>query len=301
VARADELSFEHYHSQAQIKAYLQAATKAHPDLVSFHNLGKSLEGREIDYAIVTRGDPGGKPALYFNGTHHGDEWSSTEGILGLMDRLVTHAGDDKDIGAILDTYAVYLQPLVNPDGHQAQTREDSEGRDPNRDYSSPDRSDDESFEVPEIKLVKSLVDRIHPRAAAAYHSGIEEVLWSWGYTDKAATDSHKLAALGKACAVAMGMDRYLQSYDDYATEGEFIDYVYMKFGTLALTFEVSDEKTPDEAELAPIVERSVTGALALIENLKDMDEGRARKSLAGPAASYGHLGQAAWHGRRRLE
>src|SRR5262249_30871998 len=82
--------------------------------------------------------------------------------------------------------------------------------------------------------------------------------------------------LAKTSALAMRFSRYLQSYDDYPSNGEFIDYLYWKQGTLALTFEVSDDKTPSESQLADIVARSVRGALAVAKGLRSYDRGELR-------------------------
>ena len=284
------LSFAQYHSQADIHAYLTSMATQHPDFVSFATLGSSRQGREIAYVVVSNKDAATVPALYFNGTHHGDEWSSTESILGLADYLIVHR-DEPAVSAILNAYAFYLQPLVNPDGHLARTREDSTGTDPNRDYSYPGRTDAASFKVPEIKLVKDLVDRIKPRAAAAYHSGIEEVLWSWCYTGTPSTDDALLSSSGRIAAEAMGFDRYLQSYDDYASTGEFIDYTYSKYGTLALTFEVSTVKTPAATQLAGIVQNSIKGALAFVDAVAQADAGATATRSLAPRASYGAAGK----------
>lgn len=282
------LSFAHYHSQDEIHAFLTGLAGDHPGLARFETLGASRQGREIAYVVVSNADPATVPALYFNGTHHGDEWSSTEGILGLADHLVTHR-DEPAVRAVLDGYAVYLQPLVNPDGHAAKTRADSRGVDPNRDYAYPARPDAQSFAVPEIALVKALVDRIKPRAAVAYHSGAESVLWSWCYTGTRTTDDAALAATSQAAAGAMGFDRWLQSYDDYPSEGEFIDYAYDRYRTQALTFELSNVKTPSESQLAGIVARSVKGAVAVIDAVTK-PAALATRRLA-PRASFGALGK----------
>jgi hypothetical protein len=286
-AHAEDLSFNRYHSQTEINAYMKQEAQSHPDLVTFKNLGQSLGKREISYIIISHKVPSSVPAIYFNGTHHGDEWSSTEGILGLADYLISHHGDPA-VTELLNSYAIYLQPLINPDGHAAQTREDSLSRDPNRDYSFPNRPDSESFAVPEIQLVKKLVDSIHPVLAAAYHSGIEEVLWPWCYTDSAPTDKVSFAKLAQASATAMEFDRYLQSYDDYATDGEFIDYVYWKYKTKALTFEISEEKTPAMSDLPGVVNKSVRGALTLMNSFRHPNF----QSLpaTGKLGQYGHLG-----------
>jgi hypothetical protein len=268
---AGDLTFNRYHTQDEINSYMSQEAQNHPDLVQKKTLGTSAQGREISYVIVAKGTP--SQSIYINGTHHGDEWSATESTLALIDYLISNK-DTPEVSQVLTNYAVYIQPLVNPDGHQAKTREDSFGNDPNRDYSFPGQSDADSFKLKEIQLVKGLVDSVHFRAAAAYHSGIEEVLWSWCYTEKTTPDNSLLINLGKTVAEAMGFDRYLQSYNDYATTGEFIDYAYMKDNTMALTFEVSEIKTPPASQLQGIVNNSIKGAMAMMETVHMADLGQ---------------------------
>ena len=193
-------------------------------------------------------------------------------LLGLIEYLVTHR-NDSDVHALLTSYVFYLQPLVNPDGHEAKTRADSEGVDLNRDYAFPGSKSGESFKRKETQLMKNLVDQIKPRAAAAYHSGIEEVLWPWCFTADPVANEKLFYAVTEKTAKSMKMDRYLQSYDDYATEGEFIDYAYMAHSTLALTFEVSEIKTPPAKDLEAVVSRSVKGALTFAQAVWDADHG----------------------------
>jgi hypothetical protein len=284
---AGDLTFERYHTQDEINNYMSQEAQNHPDLVQKKTLGTSAQGREISYVIVAKGTP--SQSIYINGTHHGDEWSATESTLALIDYLIANK-DTPEVSQVLTNYAVYVQPLVNPDGHQAKTREDSFGNDPNRDYSFPGQSDEQSFKLKEIQLVKSLVDSVHFRAAAAYHSGIEEVLWSWCYTKKTTPDNSILINLGKTVAEAMGFDRYLQSYNDYATTGEFIDYAYMKDNTMALTFEVSEIKTPPASQLQGIVDNSIKGAMAMMETVHRADLGQIDLHVV-QHARYGKLGK----------
>jgi len=269
-ASAQDIQFNRYHTQEEINQFMRDEAAKYPKFIQFKILGKSEQGREVSYVMI--GTRPGAPAFYFNGTHHGDEWSSTESILGLIDYLANHAFDAK-VSALLNSYTFYLQPLVNPDGHFAQNRMDPHGRDPNRDYSWSGRSDADSFKIPVIVLVKNLLAEIKPRAAAAYHSGIEEVLWSWCYTNNATPDASTFLQITKKTAQAMGFTRYMQSYFDYVTDGEFIDYAYTQYHTTALTFEVSTVKTPAAADLPAVVQRSILGAMAFIEAIQDKDLG----------------------------
>jgi hypothetical protein len=63
----------------------------------------------------------------------------------------------------------------------------------------------------------------------------------------------------------MGMPKYTQSFHDYQTDGEFIDFAYMKFGIYALTLEVSQEATPPADQLRTVVRRAVTGSMAFLK------------------------------------
>lgn len=260
------IAFDRYHSQEEINDFLIATAASNPALVRIHQLGYSDEGRSIYYAIISKRDPDQLPALYLNGTHHGNEKSSTEAILGLLQFLI-ESQNDAIISELLSSYAVFLQPLVNPDGHARNIRTDAQGRDPNRDY------ENNSFRIASIKLVKELSDKVRFRAAAAFHSGMEAVLWPWGNTHRSAPDSDIFYTISRISAEAMGITRYLQSYHDYPTNGEFIDYVYNNHGTLALTFEVSESPAPSETTLPEVVRRSVAGAMAFMLSIMDLDQG----------------------------
>lgn len=280
------ISFERYHSQSQIADYLRAVAEARPKTVTFEVLGTSEEGREISHVVIDATGLARAPAVFINGTHHGDEPSSTESSLALLDHLLRES-EAPEVRQVLSAYAIDVLPLVNPDGHFHRTREDSLGRDPNRDYASPARDGAQSFQLAEIKLVRELQDRSRFRGAVAYHSGIEEVIWPWGYAASPADHEDALYAVSKAACEAMGFDRYMQSYDDYPTQGEYIDYAYWKHGTLAITMEVSTDKAPPRTQLASIVGRSVQGTFAYLKALHALDRGAMTLLRASP--HWGHL------------
>lgn len=266
------IEFNKYHTQEEIKSFMLEVSRQHPELVKMKFLGYSQQGREIHYLIVSKHDPETVPALYFNGTHHGNEKSSTEGILGLIDFVVQNRAQPV-VSEVLEQYALYFQPLVNPDGHALHSRSDSLGRDPNRDYSFPERDEQDSFKIQDVRLVKSLVDQVKFRAAVAYHSGMEAILWPACYTPQRTSDADTFYTLSKISADAMGIRRYVQSYYDYPTKGEFIDYVYTSHGTLALTFEVSADPTPPSSQIKQYVQRSVKGGIAFMRAVMALDRG----------------------------
>ncbi len=263
------LQFQRYHSQEEIAAFLREQAQLYPELVRFQVLGRSPQGREIAIVSVTKSEAADVPAIYFNGTHHGNEKASTEAILGLIQNLVQNR-DRGDTDRFLRRYKIILQPLVNPDGHALNSRTDAHGADPNRDYASPSKPESEAFRLVETRLVRDLLNRENVVASAAFHAGLEAVLWPWCHTPTLSRDEPQFKILGEAVARTMNMPKYTQSFFDYQTEGEFIDYAYMRFGIYALTLEVALEPSPREDQLENVVDRAVLGSMSFLQAIEQL-------------------------------
>jgi predicted deacylase len=249
--KAYALQFQRYHAQDEIAQFLRTRAQVHPDVARFVVLGQSLQGREIAYVAISKNWQADAPAVYFNGTHHGNEKASTEAVLGLIDFLIDQR-DRPDVDRLLRRYRIVLQPLVNPDGHAANVRTDSQGVDPN---------------LVETRLVRRVLSNERIIASAAFHSGLEAVLWPWCHTPSLSQADPVFKALGQAVARTMGLPKYTQSFNDYQTDGEFIDFAYMKYGVYALTLEVSHEATPHAELLPAVVRRAVNGSMAFLQAL----------------------------------
>ncbi|MDQ3231553.1 MAG: succinylglutamate desuccinylase/aspartoacylase family protein [Pseudobdellovibrionaceae bacterium] len=266
VPTAYALQFQRYHAQDEIGQYLRSRAQNYPDVARFVVLGQSLQGREIAYVAISKNWSPDVPAIYFNGTHHGNEKASTEAVLALIDFLINER-DRTDVDRLLRKYRIVLQPMVNPDGHAANLRTDSQGIDPNRDYATPTRPESEAFRLVETRLVRRLLSNERIVASAAFHSGLEAVLWPWCHTPSQSQHDPVFKAIGQSVARTMGMPKYTQSFHDYQTDGEFIDFAYMKFGVYALTLEVAHEAMPHADQLPAVVQRAVNGSMAFLKAL----------------------------------
>ena len=113
------ITFDHYHTLAEIGAYLSAAAASHQELATLQVIGQSREGRPI-WAIEINNPRTGaaaeKPGFYVDGNIHGGEVLGGEGALAFIDRLLTRYGSDTHITELVDTRAFYIVPIVNPDG-----------------------------------------------------------------------------------------------------------------------------------------------------------------------------------------
>jgi hypothetical protein len=94
---------------------------------------------------------------------------------------------------------------------------------------------------------------------------------------------------------------YQQSYDDYPTEGEYIDFAYWRSHSLAATFEVSTAKTPNATLLAGVVDDACKGTVAWIQAVNDHDKGSLHALPVAPAVRKRFPFTAPFDGTNRLE
>ena len=244
--------------------------------MSFHELGRSSGGHRISYVKIGLNKEPSRPHIYINGTHHGNEKASTEAALGVIDFLARKK-DSLVIERLLNTFTFIIQPLVNPDGHLTNSRYGRGGIDPNRDYPSPFH-DGPSFRLRETQLVANLMRRYNIVGSSALHSGMEAILWPWGASSSVSRHEQNFLRIGKIIAKAMQIRLFKQSYYDYQTQGEFIDYAYMKYGTYALTIEVSREPNPSLDKLDAIVQKTVGGIISFAHTLQKINGSDQHKS-----------------------
>ncbi|MCJ7629314.1 MAG: M14 family metallopeptidase, partial [Longimicrobiales bacterium] len=152
------IAFDHYHTLAEIEAYLGAVAMRYPDLVTLHEIGRSLADRPIwavDVNNPATGPANEKPGFYVDGNIHGGEVLAGEGALAFLERLLSGYRTDPEITELVDGRAFYIVPIVNPDGraisvdtpenHRWNIRpfdEDGDGRadeDPPEDLDGDDR------------------------------------------------------------------------------------------------------------------------------------------------------------------
>jgi predicted deacylase len=264
-----------YHSEIEITAWLKALPAREPDLIEYHTIGTSLQGREI--GVVSIGFGAGqnrntKPAIVINATHHGDEKIATESALHFIETLIADQ-HHPEIATMLARYTFHIQPMVNPDGHEMGTRDNAAHRDINRDYSYPLRPDHLSFKTPEAQAVRNHAGTIDIKAAIALHSGTDGVLWPWCHTKDAPPDAPFLTRLAWRTARSIGTVAR-QSYDDYPSSGEFSDFVYWRHRAPALTIEVDRNRMPHPSQINTISARTTRGIMEFMNELTKSDDAR---------------------------
>jgi hypothetical protein len=119
---APEFEFR-YHTYEETKAKLHALAATYPNLIRLESIGPSATGTKQIWAVeitnFATGEPDTKPAMYADGNQHDSEVMGGEVALYLVHYLLTNYGTDPDVTRLLDTRAMYVVPLANPDGAEA--------------------------------------------------------------------------------------------------------------------------------------------------------------------------------------
>ncbi len=116
---APRIVFDHTHTFAETAVYLAAVSKAYPEITRLHTIGKSFLGKDLLVLEITNrktGEAARKPAYWIDGNLHAGEVFGGEATLHTIHTLVTGHGTDATVTRIVDTYAFYIMPKLNPDG-----------------------------------------------------------------------------------------------------------------------------------------------------------------------------------------
>jgi hypothetical protein len=115
------LRFDHYRDYDELVKECRALAAAHPGLLTYVEIGKSVEGRPMFALILDNpktGPEADKPAMYIDGNIHGNEINASETVLYTVWYLVENYGKLEPITKLVDRTAFYFVPCANPDGRQ---------------------------------------------------------------------------------------------------------------------------------------------------------------------------------------
>ena len=115
----DILSFDKFHSEEVMIHWLKKWAEQYPELIDLYVIGESFEGRPVYQITLTNKKTGkdtDKPGAFFEGNRHSGEITSAESVMWLIKYLLENYGKDNVITHLIDTKAIYLKPVNNPDG-----------------------------------------------------------------------------------------------------------------------------------------------------------------------------------------
>jgi hypothetical protein len=181
---------------------------------------------------------------------------------------------------------INIYPMVNPDGRANMSRYNSNFVDCNRDWGymwNGEGNSPGAFSQVETRTLRDLVYNHRFVIHITYHSGEEVVLYPWCYRSAHVPDYTALVQLASIYSTSSGYPnlQHRQSYADYPTNGETIDYSYGTDGTDALTMEISNNKQPPASQIQYYYQANVPPMTAMITNAGYGIEGIVTDSITG--------------------
>lgn len=175
-----------YHNYEAMTNLMHNISSNFPELVRVYTIGKSVQGRQLWVALVTK-DPHNddqllKPNVKYVANMHGNEVVGRELLLQLLVYLVNSYPSNQYIKYLLENTRIHLMPSMNPDGFEnsiegecqhGEGRGNANGHDLNRNF--PDffaaGNFDPSKEQPETRAVRLWIDQIPFVLSANLHGG----------------------------------------------------------------------------------------------------------------------------------
>jgi|TARA_R100000479_G_scaffold70100_3_gene33847 hypothetical protein len=161
--------------------------------IELFKTGVSEKGKEIPVLKIGKGS---KKVLAWS-QMHGNESTTTKAVFDFLSCIDQKEVFQKEINTFIESYSVYLIPILNPDGAEAYTRENANGVDLNRDA--------KALTQKESKLLRELFTEIKPDLCLNLHDqrtiyGLEtgnpatvSFLSPSANIDRTVTDARKIA------------------------------------------------------------------------------------------------------------
>ncbi len=119
-----------YHHCDQVESLLIQFQTAFPDIALMEDIGTSHYGRTI-WALKISDNVAldeDEPTIMFNGLHHARELMTTEVVLDTIQYLTAMYDIDPDVTRWVNTWEIWLVPVVNPDGNDIVFTQDANWR-----------------------------------------------------------------------------------------------------------------------------------------------------------------------------
>ena len=282
-----------YHSPEQLTTFLEDINNAFPDITYLEPAGTSADGRTI-YALAVSDKPleaEPEPKIRITGAIHGDENSTTEVIVRMIDYLTqNYAGNTSIQNLINNRYIVFI-PMLNPDGVDAGTRYNSNGVDLNRNFGTQWQAGSDhgsaAFSEPESQSIRDYSAFLGFHLSITFHTGEVIVNMPFDYESLNSDATHTKAPLEYTLVSDLGKlyatsGRFLESEgildtqyvnngtinggDWYIVNGSLQDWSYLETGCIDYTIEISDDKKPGTIEgLDNLFELNRDSIIAFIE------------------------------------
>ncbi len=298
-----------YYRLQKMESEIAILTKQYSGIVATKKLTpKTAEGRDIQAIKISDNvaqDEDEKVVVLLGG-EHAREWLAVSTVFLLMKNFVQQYNTDARIKKLVDSWEIWIVPIMNPDGYiyswtenrywrknRARNDDGSYGVDLNRNWgykwgydtrgSSPNTHSivyrgTKPFSERETQAIRDLLKTVDPDLFIDYHSYGQLILYPYGYINKTAEDQ-RIATMAKKMSdeiYKVHKHRYKPQvgYALYPTNGDSIDYVYATYKIPSYVIEVRPtgsgllkDFAPPSSQIQPTYEEQRAGLFYLMEEL----------------------------------
>jgi len=231
---------------SDIQADLRMLESRYPQNVEVFSIGVNDTGQKIEGIKVGSG----RMHSLVVGTHHGNEYGSTEVALAFAHSVAE---------APITGQTVFVIPVLNVSGYNARQRQEM-GRDPNRDYVGPCGTGG-PFKLRSTKALADFIARENIIASATLHTFSPFVLYPWGFSTKDTKTEYNDLYIQLARAAAVESKYPIGNSTDelYPADGCYEDYAMWKHGIWSLLFEMGSSHSPGQAAIDEMIRGNVPG------------------------------------------
>lgn len=298
-----------YHTYATLTSDLQAYATAFPAISRLISVGQSVQGREL-WAMCITSNPGAhddKPEFKYVSTMHGDEQVGAETSLYFIDTLLNGYGTNARVTQLVNSTAIWILPLMNPDGRELGTRFNAHGVDLNRTFPSYPGEfsgniyDGEALRAegrePEVAEVMQWTAQHHFVLSANFHTGSLVVNYPFdddgkpsGVNSPSPDDTlFKNLALRYATPNSPMYNNNSAPFTHgtvngalwYVIDGGMQDWNYRYAGCSEVTIELSDIKMPSQSLLPSLWSDNEESMFAYLEAIHIGVRGLVTDSVTG--------------------
>ncbi len=246
----DPFSRKYVDIQSELAQLAKRSPRANQ--VEVFSIGKNDTGQEIQGLRVGNGPI----STLVVGTHHGNEYGSTEVALAFARAIAA----DPIIGQ-----TVHVIPVLNVSGYDKRERREL-GHDPNRDYPGPCGTDG-PYRLKSTKALADFIAAANIVSSVTLHTHSPYVLYPWGFSthdlkteyDALYIELSEAAALDSRYPVGNSADAL------YPADGCFEDYAMWKHGVWSLLFEMGTTHSPGQDAIDEMIRGNVPGLRRFLE------------------------------------
>lgn len=269
---------ESYKDADAVEAIVRAYAARFPHICRLEEIGRSVEGRPILGLKISKNPLADEDedAVLLDGGHHGGELMSIEFALDAMQQLLERYQRDPGLTALVDGLAIWVVPLVNPDGnmhfvHSSRAHDRKNARDVDGDgvATATDGVDlyrnypirhgalgevgsrslphhekyrgEAAASEPEVQAMMALAERERFVASIDFHTNGTMVLVPYtdpGLKNPEPNEAWRIAEeIAAALPVQVNGKRYVVQRNMYPVDGTGQDWLRFAHGTVALLVE----------------------------------------------------------------